>query len=99
MFSKKDDQDLGVVPVEIQLPRAVVKKGEAPAYVYRLPGYRDMALTADPSTNRTIHVSLDKLAPPANEGGKRRGAGGHHVATGRKTKNPVDEDGLATPSF
>jgi hypothetical protein len=99
VFNKKDDKDLGVVPVEVQLAKDAVKKGDAAAYVYRLPGYRDLALTADPSTDRTIHVSLDKLPAPANEGGKRKGGAAHHVAGGKKARNPVDEDGLATPSF
>ena len=40
VFRKKDDKDLGVVPVEIQLAKDAAKAGpDALAYVLRLPGY------------------------------------------------------------
>ena len=43
MFNKKDNKDLGVVPVEVQLPKDAAKAGpDALAYVLRLPGYRDV---------------------------------------------------------
>jgi serine/threonine-protein kinase len=98
VFNKKDDKDLGVVPVEIQLAKDAAKKGESTAYVYRLPGYKELALNADTSTDRTFHVSLDKLpAPPAEA--KHKGGGAKRVVTAKKSRTPVDEDGLATPSF
>ena len=73
LFNKKDDKDLGVVPVEVQLAKEAGKRGDGPGYVYRLPGYRDLSLTADPTTDRTFHVSLDKLPPPANDGWQAQG--------------------------
>jgi serine/threonine protein kinase len=97
IFNRKDDKDLGVVPVEIQIAKDAAKKGEALAYVYRLPGYREMALTADSNADRTYHVSLEKL--PAPEPAKRKAPGGVHRVASKRPRNPVDEDGLATPSF
>jgi len=96
VFSKKDDRDLGVVPVEVQLPKDTAKSGEPVGYVLRLPGYKDRSLTADAKADRTLNVALEKL-PPASDGGKKK-ASGHHVG-GKRPKTPVDEDGLATPSF
>ena len=96
VFRKKDDKDLGVVPVEIQLAKDAGKAGpDALAYVLRLPGYKERPLTADVNMDRTFHVSLEKMAAPPDPK-KSKGGGGHHVT---KKKNPVDEDGLATPSF
>ena len=41
------------------------EKGDPLAYVYRLAGYRDFALSADPNADRhAIHVSLEKLPAP-----------------------------------
>jgi eukaryotic-like serine/threonine-protein kinase len=98
VFNKKDDRDLGVVPVEVQLPKNIAKNAEANGYVLRLPGYKDKSLSADSAADRTFHFSLEKVpAPAANEGGKKK-SGGHHGG-GKRTKTPVDEDGLATPSF
>ena len=70
---------------------------DALAYVLRLPGYRERPLVADAATDRTFHVSLEKA--PAAAGRRQEGqrTGGHR-AVGRP-RNPVDEDGLATPSF
>jgi hypothetical protein len=97
VFRKKDDKDLGVVPVEIQLAKDAAKTGpEALAYVLRLPGYKERPLTADVNTDRTFHVSLEKA--PAAVDPKKKQPGGHHAVT-RPRRNPVDEDGLATPSF
>jgi serine/threonine-protein kinase len=97
LFRKKDDKDLGEVPVEIQLP----KGGSTSEYLLRLGGYREVALVADPTADRTLHVSLDKLgappAPTANDATKKHAA--HHAVSAKHPKNPVDEDGLATPSF
>src|SRR5262245_22360981 len=96
VFRKKDDKDLGVVPVEIQLGKDAAKAGpDGLAYVLRLPGYKERPLTADVNMDRTFHVSLEKAAAPI-EPKKGKPAGGHHVT--KKTRNPVDEDGLATPS-
>jgi serine/threonine protein kinase len=95
VFSKKDGKDLGEVPVEVELP----KGGSRSEYLLRLGGYREVALVANPSSDRTMHVSLDKLsAPGATASGSE--AAKHHAAhrAVAKRKNPVDEDGLATPS-
>jgi serine/threonine-protein kinase len=96
VFSKKDDKDLGVVPVEVQLPKDTAKNAEPMAYVLRLPGYKDKPLSAVASADRTFHVSLEKVAPPPES--KKKGGGSHHGG-GKRPKTPVDEDGLATPSF
>jgi serine/threonine protein kinase len=95
VFRKKDDKDLGVVPVEIQLAKDAAKAGpDALAYVLRLPGYKERPLTADVSMDRTFHVALEKAPAPADKKNKNPGHRGP-----RKPRNPVDEDGLATPSF
>ena len=97
VFRKKDDKDLGVVPVEIQLAKDAAKTGpDGLAYILRLPGYKERPLTADVNTDRTFHVSLEKA--PAAVDPKKKQPGGHHAVT-RPRRNPVDEDGLATPSF
>jgi hypothetical protein len=97
LFDKKDGKDLGEIPVELQLP-----KGPQPSdYLFRLAGYREVALSAKPNADRTLHVSLEKLAAPtptASEANKHR-APAHHGGSGKRAKSPVDEDGLATPSF
>jgi serine/threonine protein kinase len=97
VFRKKDDKDLGEAPVEVQLP----KGGDKSEYLLRLGGYREVALVADPSADRTMHVSLNKLngteSVPAGDAGRKHGA--HHGVASKRPKNPVDEDGLATPSF
>jgi len=98
VFRKKDDKDMGIVPLEIQLAKDAAKTGpDALAYVLRLPGYKERPLTADVSMDRTFHVSLEKQVASADP--KRRPPSGaaHHGP--RKPRNPVDEDGLATPSF
>jgi hypothetical protein len=96
VFRKTDDKDLGVVPIEIQLAKDAGKAGpDALAYVLRLPGYKERPLTADVNTDRTFHVSLEKT--PAAAETKKKPSGGHHGP--RRPRNPVDEDGLATPSF
>ena len=95
VFRKRDDKDLGVVPLEIQLAKDAAKAGpDALAYVLRLPGYKERPLTADVSMDRTFHVALEKAAAPADKKTKNPGHRGP-----RKPRNPVDEDGLATPSF
>ena len=90
---------MGVVPVEVQVAKDAAKKGESLAYVYRLPGYRELSVTADATSDRTYRVSLDKLPVPVADSGKRKPSGGGHRVTAKKSRNPVDEDGLATPSF
>ncbi|HMF44321.1 MAG TPA: serine/threonine-protein kinase [Polyangia bacterium] len=99
VFRKKDDKDLGVVPVEIQLGKDAAKSGpDALAYVLRLPGYKERPLTADVSMDRTFHISLEKTPAPVDPH-HRPPAGGHRPPGGGRHHNPVDEDGLATPSF
>ena len=96
VFRKKDDKDLGVVPLEIQLAKDAGKGGpDALAYVLKLPGYKERPLTADAGTDRTFHVSLEKAAAPVDP--KKNKNTGHRGP--RRPRNPVDEDGLATPSF
>jgi serine/threonine protein kinase len=96
VFRKKDDHDMGVVPVELQLAKDAAKAGpDALTYVLRLPGYRDRLLVADVAMDRTFHVSLEKAAAPPQKG--QKSGGGHRPS--KKPRNPVDEDGLATPSF
>ena len=96
VFRKKDDKDLGVVPLEIQLAKDAGKGGpDALAYVLKLPGYKERPLTADAGTDRTFHVSLEKAAAPVDP--KKTKNTGHRGP--RRPRNPVDEDGLATPSF
>jgi serine/threonine-protein kinase len=96
LFAKKDGKDLGEAPVEIQ----VAKGNQASDYTFRLAGYKEISLAAKPNADRTLHVSLEKLpaAAPAADASKRH-APAHHATGGKKTKSPVDEDGLATPSF
>jgi serine/threonine-protein kinase len=95
VFAKKDGKDLGEIPLELQVP----KGAEPSAYLFRLAGYREVALSAKPNADRTLHVSLEKLpvaAPTASETKHRAPA---HHGGGKRAKSPVDEDGLATPSF
>jgi hypothetical protein len=95
VFRKKDDKDLGVVPVEIQLAKDAGKTGpDALGYVLRLPGYKERPLAADVTSDRTFHVSLEKTPEPVDTKHKTVSHKGP-----RKPRNPVDEDGLATPSF
>jgi serine/threonine-protein kinase len=91
LFAKKDGKDLGEIPVELQVPKGTTSSD----YVFRLAGYKDVSLAAKPNADRTLHVSLEKTAaaPPAAD--KRRPAP-HRPG---KKKTPIDEDGLATPSF
>jgi eukaryotic-like serine/threonine-protein kinase len=96
LFDKKAGKDLGEIPVELQLP-----KGNASAdYVFRLAGYKDVSLAAKQTADRTMHVSLEKDAapPPAQAAADRHHAPAQHHGGGKR-KTPVDEDGLATPSF
>jgi serine/threonine-protein kinase len=94
LFDKKAGKDLGEIPVEIQVP-----KGNASAdYVFRLAGYKDVSLAAKPNADRTMHVSLEKVPAPAPAAAEKHHAAAPHHGGGKK-KTPVDEDGLATPSF
>jgi eukaryotic-like serine/threonine-protein kinase len=96
LFAKKDGKDLGEIPVELELP----KGSQSSDYLFRLAGYREVSLTAKPNADRTLHVSLEKVPapPPTTADANKHHASPHH-AGGRRTKSPVDEDGLATPSF
>jgi serine/threonine protein kinase len=98
VFRKKDDKDLGPVPVEIQLAKDAGKAGsDALAYVLRLPGYKERPLTADVTGDRTFHIALEKAPAAVDPKKNKPPAGPHHGP--RRPRNPVDEDGLATPSF
>lgn len=98
LIAKKDGKDLGEIPLELQLP----KGNDSSDYLFKLAGYRDVSLTAKPNANRTLHVSLEKVAaptPPAQAADTGKHHAPAHHAGGKKAKSPVDEDGLATPSF
>jgi len=101
VFRKKDDKDLGVVPVEIQLAKDAGKASpESLAYVLRLPGYKERPLTAGVDSDRTFHIELEKTAAPPEPKKRNPSGGGHRGGSSpRHPRNPVDEDGLATPSF
>ena len=79
-------------------PKDAGRRADALAYVYRLPGYRDLALTADPNTDRTY----PRLARQGCRAGDRTAEARQpaprttHVER-QQAQNPVDEDGLATP--
>jgi serine/threonine-protein kinase len=97
VIDQRGGRDLGAVPVEVQLP----KGGDPSKYTLRLAGYREVPLTAQPTADRTMHVVLDKVpaptvAPAAASEAAHKHAVPHH---GKRTKNVIDEDGLATPSF
>jgi serine/threonine-protein kinase len=104
VFRKNDSKDLGVVPLDVKLPR----NSDAVEYVVRKDGFKDLELVADLSTDRTLNVALEKLPPPPSE----KPAPIPTADTTPKKKTPVahkgpkhsrgpapDEDGLATPSF
>ena len=95
VFAKKDGKDLGEIPVELQ----VAKGGQPADYLFRLAGYREVALSAKPNADRTLHVSLEKLPPPAPTASETKHRAAAHHGGGKHSKSPVDEDGLATPSF
>jgi serine/threonine-protein kinase len=101
VFRKKDDKDMGVVPVEIQLAKDAGKAGpEAFAYVLRLPGYKERPLTAAVDSDRTFHIELERAPAPPEQKKHNPSGGGHRGGSSpRHPRNPVDEDGLATPSF
>ncbi len=83
------------MPVEIQLAKDAGKTGpDGLGYVLRLPGYKERPVTADISMDRTFHVSLEKAPAPVDPKHKTPAHKGP-----RRPRNPVDEDGLATPSF
>jgi eukaryotic-like serine/threonine-protein kinase len=95
VFSRGEDKDLGVVPVEIQVPRDDREKAEELTYVFRLPGYREKVLVADAAEDHTFHVALEKI--PATADASKRPA--RQRGSGKRAKTPIDEDGLAIPSF
>jgi serine/threonine-protein kinase len=96
LFAKQDGKDLGEIPLELQLAKGTTSSD----YIFRLAGYKDVSLAAKPNANRTMHVSLEKIpaaAPQAAaDANKHRPAAQHHAG---KKRAPIDEDGLATPSF
>ena len=90
---KKDGKDLGESPVELQVP----KGAEPSAYLFRLAGYREVALSAKPNADRTLHVSLEKLPAPAASDTKHRAAAHHGGAQARQEPRRRRRPG--TPSF
>jgi serine/threonine protein kinase len=93
LFAKKDGKDLGEIPLELQVPKGTASSD----YVFRLAGYKDVSLAAKPNADRTMHVALQKIpAPAAVPGADKHRPAAHHAG---KKKTPIDEDGLATPSF
>ena len=96
---KKDGKDLGEIPVELQLPKGAGSSD----YLFKLAGYREVSLTAKANADRTLHVSLEKLAAPTPTAPTASDSNRHHPAAhhagARRPRNPIDEDGLATPSF
>ena len=71
--------------------RAAGPQGAEPsAYLFRLAGYREVALSAKPNADRTLHVSLEKLAAPtptASEANKHH-APAHHGGSGKHRRAP-----------
>ena len=93
MFDEKGT-DLGETPVEVQ----VLSGNLANDYSFRLVGYHDVSLSATADRDRTLSVSLERLGPPSASSG----ASERPVSARRRMKRseaPIDEDGLATPSF
>jgi serine/threonine protein kinase len=105
-----DDKDLGVVPVELRLPR----DGGRPEYVLRLDGYKDKPLIADLGRDQTLRVSLERqppAPPPAVVPAAAADSTDKPAEPLRRRTTPVrrpahrghgqpgDEDGLATPNF
>jgi hypothetical protein len=109
-----DEKDLGVVPLELKLPKA----GGRPEYLFRLDGYKDKSVTADLASDQTVRVALEKVeaAPPPPKLVQREEKGARAEKSdkgssprrnpGQRRAHPTatpggagDEDGLATPSF
>ena len=93
LFDEKGT-DLGETPVKVQVPRGDTAKD----YAFRLVGYHDVSLSATADEDRTLSVSLQRLKPPTASSGASERPG----STRRRMKRseaPIDEDGLATPSF
>ena len=87
------------MPVEIQLAKDAGKTGpDALAYVLRLPGYKERPLTADASDGPHVPRLAREGAAAPRRPSKHKSA---RPTSGRRAsrRNPVDEDGLATPSF
>jgi hypothetical protein len=102
VFRKSDGSDLGAAPLELKLK----KDDPAVEYTIRKDGYKDLPLSTDLDNDHTLHVALEKVAPPpeapkaASDSGKKKSSGGHKSGGKHKPAGPVpDEDGLATPSF
>ena len=93
LFDEKG-ADLGETPVEVKVPSGNLAKH----YTFRLLGYHDVSLSATADRDRTLSVSLERLGPPS----ATSGASERPVSARRRMKRsqaPLDEDGLATPSF
>lgn len=92
-----DGEDLGVVPVELKLPRG----DAASTYVMRAEGFRERSTKADATRDRVVHLSLDKVpAPPVVPGKKPPTVAKPPAHAVKPHKAPVhDADGLAVPSF
>jgi len=94
LFDEKGT-DLGETPVEVQLSRGNAAKD----YAVRLVGYHDLSLSTTANRDRTLSVSLQRLGPPsaASSGASERPESARRRM--KRSQAPIDEDGLATPSF
>jgi eukaryotic-like serine/threonine-protein kinase len=86
--------DLGETPAAVQVPRGTT----AQDYAVRLAGYHDVLLEAAADADRTFRVSLERLtSPSAPSSASKRPISAYRRA--KRSERPIDEDGLATPSF
>jgi hypothetical protein len=91
LFDAKGN-DLGQTPLEVQLSRG----STAQHYILRLAHRREIALTAVPDANRTLHVSLDRLMASSSPGDTAT----HPVRRRVKMERlSLHDDDLAKPSF
>ena len=100
VFRKKDNSDLGVVPVELQLAKDAAKAGpDGLTYVLRLPGYRERLLVADVATDRTL-PRLAGEGASAGDADKDKGhRAGEAIARSRRTGTPSTKTGWRPRRF
>ena len=92
VFAKKDGKEFARSPSSCKLP-----KGPSPsAYLFRLAGYREVALTAKPNADRTLHVSLEKLAR-ADPDGQPTDQAPRPPAPPRRRQAPEEPPSTKTP--